>query len=73
MQPNKASVKSTREVNSMFREPDKPLTFAVSTEHRHHMIAEAAYYMAEKRGFIGGSAVDDWLTAEIEINKQLMV
>jgi hypothetical protein len=31
------------------------------------MIAEAAYYRAEKRGFEAGHEVDDWLTAEREI------
>jgi hypothetical protein len=31
------------------------------------MIAEAAYYRAEKRGFEAGHEVDDWLAAEREI------
>ncbi|HXH65111.1 MAG TPA: DUF2934 domain-containing protein [Mariprofundaceae bacterium] len=34
---------------------------------REHMIAEAAYYKAEKRGFSGGDHVRDWLEAEAEI------
>lgn len=29
--------------------------------------AEAAYYRAERRCFIGGDPVDDWLTAESEL------
>lgn len=33
------------------------------------MIAEAAYYIAEKRGFQGGDAVQDWLTAEAQIEQ----
>ena len=32
------------------------------------MIAMAAYYRAEKRGFTGGSQEDDWLQAEAEID-----
>lgn len=28
------------------------------------MIAEAAYYLAQERGFLGGHSIDDWLTAE---------
>ena len=36
-------------------------------EH-HHLIAEAAYFHAEHRGFSGGDAVADWLAAEAEIN-----
>ncbi len=31
------------------------------------MIAEAAYYLAQKRGFLGGHALDDWLAAEQQI------
>ncbi|HEX5460984.1 MAG TPA: DUF2934 domain-containing protein [Steroidobacteraceae bacterium] len=35
--------------------------------HRHTMIAEAAYYRAEKRHFEPGHELDDWLQAEAEI------
>ncbi|MCF6251985.1 MAG: DUF2934 domain-containing protein [Methylococcaceae bacterium] len=34
------------------------------------MIAECAYYKAEKRGFTPGHELDDWLEAKHEINKQ---
>lgn len=33
------------------------------------MIAEAAYFRAERRGFQGGCPVDDWLEAEHEISQ----
>lgn len=39
---------------------------------RHQMIQEAAYYLAEKRGFSGGSAFDDWVNAEKQIDARLM-
>jgi hypothetical protein len=35
------------------------------------MIAVAAYFHAEHRGFGGGDPVDDWLTAEKEIDSVL--
>jgi hypothetical protein len=35
----------------------------------HRMIAEAAYYLAEKRGFAGEHALDDWLTAERQVGQ----
>jgi Protein of unknown function (DUF2934) len=35
------------------------------------MIAEAAYYRAQERGFIGGDPLADWLAAETEIIKAL--
>ena len=73
MQPNRASVKSTRQVNSMVRDPGRPFTFALSAEQRRQMIAEAAYYLAEKRGFQGGDPVDDWLKAEVQVDKNLIL
>lgn len=38
---------------------------------RHQMIAEAAYFRAEERGFAVGSEVEDWLAAEAEIDQLL--
>ncbi len=37
-------------------------------EAYREMVATAAYYRAEKRGFNGGDATQDWLEAEAEIN-----
>lgn len=34
---------------------------------RQTMIAEAAYYCAERRGFAPGHELEDWLRAEAEI------
>jgi hypothetical protein len=36
---------------------------------RPEMIAVAAYYKAEKRGFTAGGEVGDWLEAENELNR----
>jgi hypothetical protein len=36
---------------------------------RYQMVAIAAYYRAEHRGFTGGNPVDDWLAAETEIDR----
>lgn len=43
----------------------------ISAEERHRMIAEAAYFKAEQRGFRWGDSVDDWLAAEAEIDELL--
>lgn len=43
----------------------------VSAEERLRMIAEAAYFRAEKRGFDGGDCVNDWIAAESEVNAEL--
>lgn len=45
--------------------------FALHLKNRHQMIAEAAYFNAEKRGFAPGRALDDWLQAEREIDGAL--
>jgi hypothetical protein len=31
------------------------------------MIAEAAYYLAERRGFAGEHSLEDWLAAEQQV------
>lgn len=40
-------------------------------EDRHNMIAMAAYFRAEQRGFNGGCEMEDWLAAEAEIDAML--
>ncbi|OGA53663.1 MAG: hypothetical protein A3F74_02290 [Betaproteobacteria bacterium RIFCSPLOWO2_12_FULL_62_58] len=42
---------------------------AVSPEERLRMVAEAAYFRAERRGFATGGEVDDWIQAETEIDR----
>lgn len=44
---------------------------AVSPEQRYHYIEVAAYYIAERRGFHGGDAAEDWAEAEQEIDRLL--
>lgn len=39
---------------------------AAEAEERRAKIAEAAYFRAERRGFVGGDPVEDWLEAEKE-------
>jgi hypothetical protein len=49
-------------------------TFAAPAEaHWHLMISEAAYFRAEKRGFVDGYSVQDWLEAEEQIKHSLRV
>lgn len=43
----------------------------VTPAQREQMIAEAAYFRAERRGFRGGDAVRDWCEAEAEVDAQL--
>jgi hypothetical protein len=39
-------------------------------EIRHDHIAVRAYFKAERRGFAPGRELDDWLTAEQEIDDE---
>lgn len=51
--------------------PDVRMALAghsISSEERERMIREAAYLRAERRGFCGGSAEQDWIEAEHEID-----
>ena len=41
----------------------------ITPEQRYCMVAEAAYYRAEKRGFVGGDTSHDWVEAEAEISR----
>jgi hypothetical protein len=44
----------------------------VDPEQRAALIAEAAFFRAEKRGFAPGHEVEDWLAAEAEVDTKLM-
>lgn len=53
--------------------PSDPTTAGgtVSPEKRNCMIAEAAYYIAERRGFAEGAPLEDWFVAEAQIDAML--
>jgi hypothetical protein len=61
--PSKSSTKTTRS--------RKKEASSVTPEQRYHMIAEAAYLIAESHGFDSGRTLDDWLQAEAQIDRQL--
>jgi hypothetical protein len=64
------------------RAPRKPAVLAakqsitftqfVGPEKRAALIAEAAYFRAEKRGFAPGYEQEDWLAAESEVDTRLL-
>jgi hypothetical protein len=45
---------------------------ALTATDRHRMIELGAFYRAERRGFVPGFEVDDWLAAEAEVTAQLL-
>jgi hypothetical protein len=42
-----------------------------SARELYEMVAQAAYYRAEKRGFQPGFEADDWTEAEAEVKQRL--
>lgn len=53
-------------------EPESAAAAAdVPDDQRRAWVAEAAYYIAERRGFSGGSPDEDWHQAETEIEQML--
>ena len=44
---------------------------SITAQRREAMIREAAYLRAEGRGFCPGHELEDWLAAEMEIDRML--
>ena len=66
------SLQFTPGTGTINRTPRKKKRPVITPEVRHQMIAEAAYYLAEKRNFQGGDPVTDWLQAETMIEQILL-
>jgi hypothetical protein len=67
----KAAVKSPRKRAAASRTPRARILLPVSHEERWRMVAEAAYYLAQQRGFAGGDPTADWVAAEAEVDGRL--
>jgi len=53
-------------------ETNAAVTRFVDPEQRSALIAEAAFFRAEGRGFAPGNELEDWLAAESEVDSKLM-
>ena len=62
----KAAVKPPRRSNGA-KAAAKPL----AQDQRRHYVEVAAYYIAERRGFTAGNALEDWAQAEAEVDLML--
>jgi hypothetical protein len=62
-----AGIIGQRKMDSM-QQPTKELPSAAEL---YEMIAEAAYYRAQKRGFTPGLEADDWVQAEAEVMERV--
>jgi DUF2934 family protein len=50
---------------------EKPPSKIDDAEAKRRLIAEIAYFTAERRGFTPGFELDDWLEAEQEVESSL--
>ena len=66
----KKKTKSKRVVGTIHQKTADP-RIEFSDEEWQDMVATAAYFRAEARGFDGGSAEDDWYEAEAELRERL--
>jgi hypothetical protein len=41
----------------------------LSEQQRNHYVQVAAFYIAERRGFVAGDPVADWAAAEVEVDR----
>jgi hypothetical protein len=56
------------------KQPAKPRAAAqagVPDSDVNNLIAEAAYYRAQQRGFEPGHELDDWIAAEAEVRQRM--
>ena len=60
----KKVAKKDAEKRARHPQGSRQIAAEVSKKTRHAMIAEAAYYLAEKRNFANGDPVADWLSGE---------
>ena len=74
--PGKTPVRKSAAPAGAPKTPDAPKQAprrtSISPEERYRMIAEAAYYRAQRRGFQGGDTARDWNEAEAAIDAMLL-
>jgi hypothetical protein len=68
----KTATKKVAGARGTRKTPGAAKTLGLAAEERQRMIAEAAYYLAERRGFSGGDPRQDWLDAEASIDAMLI-
>lgn len=71
MSKAKSSTRSASSATARGASATETAVSGITLPQRERMIAEAAYYRAEHRGFQGGDPQQDWLEAEAEINRML--
>ena len=71
--PHRAAASSKPPRKSKANPDLAPSRAPATPDQRQSMVAEAAYYYAEHRGFVAGYELNDWLAAEDQIDATLAV
>lgn len=61
--------KATDKTPTVQQMADSASAQRIDQDYRRRMIAEASYYIAERHGFVNNSPVDDWLEAEVLVDR----
>ncbi|MBK9594927.1 MAG: DUF2934 domain-containing protein [Rhodocyclales bacterium] len=70
--PTRSTTRTVKpSVKTAAKQPRAKKANGVSAEERRRLIAEAAYFKAERRGFPEDGALEDWVEAEAEIDALL--
>ena len=71
--PVEKAAKPKSEKTASKQSPSKisPGNATISPEVRYQMIATAAYFRAEQRGFTHGYEMEDWISGEAQIDDML--
>jgi hypothetical protein len=65
-------VQRNAQISGMTESTNEAIFIAgIAVAERERRVREAAYFRAERRGFVGGSAEQDWIDAEREIDLQI--
>jgi hypothetical protein len=67
----KAPAGKTGQPITEVQESSQTATSKSDAEKREAMIRIAAYSFYERRGFVSGHELEDWLAAEMEVDRQL--
>jgi hypothetical protein len=69
--PKAGKTGKSRRPSGMPHETSRDPRSEFNDEEWHDMVATAAYFRAESRGFEGGSPDEDWFEAEAQLREQL--
>ncbi|MGO9931623.1 MAG: DUF2934 domain-containing protein [Steroidobacteraceae bacterium] len=47
------------------------VSMSVDPDVRRQLVAAEAYFRAERRGFVGGNELDDWVAAEVAVDSRI--